>query len=373
MNWIEISRDELENNLIKIKRVYGEEQKVGIMIKANAYGHGSMEIVRCIYHGVKSFYVTDPYEAFKINNFFKENQLDNNVICVGEVQNCEVIRLVEEEIEFAIIDYSYREWPKCSISRKPRVHLFIDTGLGREGIRWDDYQTIDEILSYPFEIVGIMTHFSNAEHEGPPEYAQMQLSRYNTVLRYLHNKGINPVRHTAASVPSMLYPEARLDITRVGIMLYGYWTSIESKMICKRLYGQDFPNVKPVLSWKAKTNNIKIIPKGDYVGYDCAYLCNKTTKIATINVGYFDGYPCLFNTLGWGLVNGVRCPIIGNVMMNSMVLDITDADVDDECIVVLIGKSGKEEITVDNLAEWMGITNYDILAALKPHITRYIV
>lgn len=300
MNWIEISRDELENNLIKIKRVYGEEQKVGIMIKANAYGHGSMEIVRCIYHGVKSFYVTDPYEAFKINKFFKENQLDNNVICVGEVQNCEMIRLVEEEIEFAIIDYSYREWSKCSISRKPRVHLFIDTGLGREGIRWDDYQTIDEILSYPFEIVGIMTHFSNAEHEGPPEYAQMQLSRYNTVLRYLHNKGINPVRHTAASVPSMLYPEARLDITRVGIMLYGYWTSIESKMICKRLYGQDFPNVKPVLSWKAKTNNIKIIPKGDYVGYDCAYLCNKTTKIATINVGYFDGYPCLFNTLGWG-------------------------------------------------------------------------
>ena len=98
MNWIEISRDELENNLIKIKRVYGEEQKVGIMIKANAYGHGSMEIVRCIYHGVKSFYVTDPYEAFKINKFFKENQLDNNVICVGEVQNCEVIRLVEEEI-----------------------------------------------------------------------------------------------------------------------------------------------------------------------------------------------------------------------------------------------------------------------------------
>ena len=182
-------------------------------------------------------------------------------------------------------------------------------------------------------------------------------------------------QHLAASVPSLIFPEARKDITRLGILMYGYWTSMESKFICKEIYKKKFPDVKPVLSWKAISKNIKIIPKGDFIGYDCAYLCQKETRIATINVGYYDGYPYLFNSNAWVLVKGERCPIVGNVMMNNMVIDISNIKLEEnenEILVTLLGESERDSIDADCLARWARITNYDILSGIKAHVKRII-
>jgi len=374
-NWIEIDRTILVENIQKIKAAYGDGQRVGAMIKANAYGHGMLEVAQCTYQEVDAFYVSDAEDAIRLFDYFYENNIRKRIICVGAIGENEYCKLVRKGIEFAIVDQSFKRWDKIIEGKVGQVHIFIDTGLGREGIRWDAYSAIDEVLKFGFNIVGLMTHFNNAEHAGPPEYAVNQFKRYCTTLQYIKNKGFSVECHTAASVPSMLYPEARCDLTRLGIMMYGYWTSIESKIVSTYMYRDKFPDVKPALSWKARTASVKIIPANDYIGYDSAYFCQKDTKIATINVGYYDGYPCLFDTNAWVLVNGKRCPIVGNVMMNSMVIDISDVEIsdEDEISVILIGKSGKEEITVDDLARWAGITNYDILAAIKSHVKRILV
>ena len=375
LNWIEINKNEIVNNIKKIKKAYGSEQNIGAMIKANAYGHGLIETVSCILNYVEVFYVSDSKDAIFLYEYFKENNISKRIVCVGSIDSKEYEKLVDKGIELAIVDLNFRKWRSCVNGTKAKVHIFVDTGLGREGIRWDSQIVIDEILNRGFEIKGLMTHFNNAEHEGPPEYSVKQFERFNHVRDYLNLNNYKVESHTAASVPSLLYPNARCDVTRLGIVMYGYWTSIESKIVTKHIYKDDFPDVKPVLTWKAISNNIKIIPKGDYIGYDCAYLCEEDKRVAVINVGYYDGYPCFFNSNAWVLVNGKRCNILGNVMMNSMVIDLSGVDLleTDTVTIVLLGKSGEQEITVDDLAFWAGITNYDVLAMLKPHIERVIV
>lgn len=375
LNWIEIDKSILKDNIRKIKMAYGTVQSVGAMVKANAYGHGVLEVVQSVYEEVESFYVSSADDALLISEYLSENNIKKRVICVGAIDDNEYSVLTKKDIEFAIVDESYKNWKNIINGKIPKIHIFVDTGLGREGIRWDSFDLIDDIIKYGFDIIGLMTHFNNAEHAGPPVYAVQQFERYCNTLNYINKKGVKVESHTAASVPSLLYPEARCNITRLGILMYGYWTSVESKILSQNIYGKNFPDVQPVLSWKAQTRNIKIIPKGDYIGYDCAYLCQKDTKVATINVGYYDGYPCLFDSNAWVLVDGKRCAIVGNVMMNSMVIDISDITMtdDNEITVVLIGKSGEEEITIDDLARWARITNYDVLAAIKEHVIRKVI
>jgi len=383
-SWIEIDANIMRGNITKIRRTYeNTHQKAGVVLKANAYGHGLLVAAEAVHDLVDAIYTTAPDDAISLKTYFNSVKKYNvRIVNVGIINTEQVKALIDNNIEFALVDKTFLSWDKSIFSSNlpARIHLFIDTGLGREGIRWDEIECVQKLSEYEnCHIVGLMTHFSDAEHEGPPIYAQKQVERFyksRQLLKALVNLNIDNIElHLSASVPSVLYPAACADITRLGIMLYGYWTSVESEFVSKRIYGNNHPEVLPVLTWKATSNIIKVIPKGDYIGYDCAHLCVKDTAVAVLGVGYFDGYPYLQNTNAWVLVDGVRCPIVGNVMMNSIVVDITSIYKDDlqSVEVILIGKSGNDCITADTISSWARTINYHVLTSLGAHLERKLV
>lgn len=379
--WIEINSTKMLNNFRKMKNAYGHNQKVGVMLKANAYGHGLMESISILRNVSDMIYVLEANDALQIRRIEKESNLPQlEIAVVGNINQEEAIELAKENVAFTILNESFITWNRKAFQNTPevRVYVFVDTGLGREGLRYNDIKIIEEIKQFDnLHLEGVMTHFSNAEHDGPPVYAKLQFQRFKEASKKISELAEVPynqlVLHTSASMPSLLYPEARLDIVRLGISLFGYWTSPESEIIAQYKYPD--LDLEPILTWKAEAISIKKIPKGDFIGYDCAYKCRRDTYVAVFQVGYYDGYPYYSDKIVDILIDGVRCPILGNVMMNCIVVDITDIHLKqpNKIIATLIGQDGDESISADDLAKINNMTNYNVLASISPFIERVIV
>lgn len=376
ITWIEIEAEKLNNNINQIKKLLCDNTKTGVILKANAYGHGLKEVVEIVKNKIDIIFVTDPKDALNIRKIVESSQ---RIVVMGTIYSEITKELIENDIEIAITDLSYMNWLKNeSFNKKLKIHIFIDTGLGREGIRWNDLKPLEKLkLLKNIKIMGIMSHFSNAERKGPPTYAKLQLDRFNCAIKEVKKllSIQNLEQHMAASAPTILFSDARLDIIRLGISIYGYWTSEESRLGAEFLYGESAIKLEQPLTWKVISKNIKFIPKGDFIGYDCAHLCTRNTKVAVLPVGYYDGYPNLYNKDAWVLVNGRRCRILGNVMMNSIIIDITDLSLTEVELVeaTLLGKSGDEQIDANLLANWANSTNYNILTSIGAHIKKVII
>lgn len=369
------------NNFKKMKNTYSLSQKVGVILKANAYGHGLIECVSILRSVCDMIYVLESEDALKIRHTEEEKNLPQiGITVVGHTNQKEAVKLAKKNVAFTILNESFITWDLNAFQNTPEaaVYVFVDTGLGREGLRYDDVNVIEAVKLFDnLQLKGVMTHFSNVEHAGPPRYAQLQFQRFREASEKISELTEIPcdqlVLHASASIPSLLYPEAQLDIVRLGISLFGYWTSRESEIIAQYKY-HDL-NLEPVLSWKAEAINVKEIPKGDFIGYDCAYKCNRDTCVAVFQVGYYDGYPYYSDKIANVLIDGVLCPILGNVMMNCIVVDITDIyqETSKQIIATLIGRDGDESISADDLAKINNMTNYNILASISPFIERVII
>jgi alanine racemase len=159
----------------------------------------------------------------------------------------------------------------------------------------------------------------------------------------------------------------------VGIAMYGLWPSSETRLSARAVLGK-VPELRPVLSWHCKSQLVKWLPEGSYVGYGCTYRCPSRTRIAVLPIGYFDGYPRIASGKAYALVNGQRCPFLGRVMMNHIVLDVTRAAPESsEVIATLIGRDGEEHISADQLAAWAQTINYEIVTRLGSHLRREVI
>jgi alanine racemase len=380
-SWLEISASALLHNIQNLNKISKPSFQLGSVLKGNAYGHGLLQVFSIVRSQVDAIYLISAQDAFELRKLEREQDWQpSRLIVIGAISLNEAILCSREQIEVVIGGLEWKTYWKRLRKEKLRlkVHVHLDTGLAREGFRSENLlqdlsflKTAQDTL----HLVGIMSHFANTEDVTEQSYALSQLAEFKAMSARLKKflKIQRPLEeHLSASAGAMILPEARLSIVRVGISLYGLWPSVEAR-ISSKLVLKTPPELKPVLNWKCQSQVVKWIKKGSYVGYGCTYRCNQDTRIAVFPVGYFDGYPRIASGKAHVLINQKRCPILGRIMMNHIIVDVTQVESKNSRLeAVLIGTSGKETISAESLANWAQTIHYEVITRIAAHLPRIV-
>lgn len=337
------------------------------VIKADAYGHGAIEISKVLEDlpYLWGFAVATVDEAIELI----ESGRTKPVLILGLSFPEHYRDIIKNDIRPAVCDFDTAQQLSriaSEMGKKCRIHIKIDTGMSRIGfqVKQESAKEIKEISKLPnIEVEGIFTHFARAD-EKSKEPAFEQLKKYNEMIEMLDNIGVNvQIKHCSNSAGIVEIPEANMDMVRAGITLYGLWPSDE--------VDKNSISLKPVMSLSSRISYIKELEKGRSVSYGGKYITTKKTKIATIPVGYADGYCRGLSNKGWVLIRGQKAPICGRVCMDQCMVDVTDIEgvmVGDK--VTLLGKDGEEEITLEKLGELSGRFNYEFACLITPRVPR---
>jgi len=256
------------------------------------------------------------------------------------------------------------------------VHVKVDTGTARQGVMPEDLEAFLRLVkdARGVTLEGVSTHYANIEDTLSHDYADTQIRRFNAALAVVDRLiGRPPLIHTASTAAALLFASTHFTMLRSGIGLYGLWPSRET-MVSAREKGGAVPEFRPVLSWKTRIVQVKSLPEGSYVGYGCSYRTMRPTILGVLPIGYSDGYDRALGNRAHVLVRGRRAPVIGRICMNLCMVDLTDVPgvrLEDE--VVLIGRSGEEQISAETMAEWSGTINYEIVSRISPLLPRKVV
>lgn len=362
-SWVEVNLDNFLANLKEVRRLIGPRPDILQVVKADAYGHGAIEISQvAVNHGAAALGVANTDEGVQL----RVGGITAPVIIlspslIDEIPEILKYNLIPSVSEIAFARELQKQFHKAE--KQARIHIEVDTGMGRGGQMNDSsLPMIREIMSYNnVSVEGIFTHLSQSEKTTHHNDRQWQL--FNQLIDDLKRHHISiPSMHIANSGAILNFPSYHLDMVRPGLMTYGVFPSDETKT--KAL-------LNPVMSFKTRILLIKDFPAGCGIGYGSAFVTRRATTIATIPVGYGDGYSVLLSNTGEALIKGCRVPVVGRISMDMCTLDITDLPncrVGDE--VVLLGRQGEEEITADALALLTGTISYEILCVLGKRAPR---
>lgn len=365
----EIDLDAVDFNIKSIiKRVDGRAKLIGT-VKADAYGHGAIEVARVLEeNGVDIFSVAMLDEAINL----RKQGLDKTILMLGLTPPEYIKEALEYDVILPVV--SYAEAVKISeeakkLGKKAVVHIKLDTGMGRIGFRADCKETVDEVEKVSkldnIEINGIFTHFCTSDCKDKT-FTGIQKERFVNTVNAIEARGIHiPLKHASASAGLMDFDDMFFNAVRPGIILYGYYPSDE--VMKERL------PLKPVMSLKTYVTFIKEIEKGDSLGYGRTYIADEKRTIATIPAGYADGYNRLLSNKGRVLVNGKSAPIKGRICMDQCMVDITGIDAKEWDEVVLLGRQGNEEITADEIADIIGTISYEVLCMVSKRVPRVYI
>lgn len=378
---IEISRRAYARNVALLRAVVGPDCTVSSVVKGNAYGHGIRNVVELAEEqGIRHFSVFQAAEAVEV---LAASRLDSDAMVMGHLAPEEIEWAVENEVSFFVFDVDRLRRARDAarrIGRPARVHLDLETGMNRTGLEAGELEAALDLLessgdSLRFE--GLCTHYAGAESEGNHLRVQRQIEVFGERARRVAARGLAPrFRHTACSAATFAYPETRMDLVRVGIAQYGYWPSQETRMrFLLQQPAQDGGPVsdplRRVMRWVTSVMSVKTVEAGRFVGYGTSYLTTRSQRIATIPVGYGQGFPRVLSNLGYVLVGGRRAPVAGVVNMNLTTIDVTeieDVKVGDE--VVLIGRQGREEVSVGWFGDITRMLNYEVLVRIPREVPR---
>lgn len=386
-SWIEIDASALRHNVEVFRRVAAAAEPspgLGVVLKGNAYGHGFDQVLPVVHPHVDWIYVITAQDALRVREHERSAaRAPAKVLVLGPVSPREAVLLAEAGVCAVVGD---RSFPALADALREAggppldVHLHVDTGLGREGFLVEelgDVLGLLEPLDHALRLRGVLSHFANVEDVTEQAYALEQVRRFDEALARL-STALPPERslerHMAASAASLVLPPSRFDALRVGIALYGLWPSSETRLSARVVLGET-PALRPVLSWRCRSQAVRTLPAGSFVGYGCTFRCSEPTRVAVLPVGYFDGYPRLLSGKAHVLVNGRRCPVLGRVMMNHMIVDVTRAAGagEERVTATLLGADGDEAIHADTLAAWAETISYEIVARLGAHLRRDVV
>jgi alanine racemase len=345
------------------------------VVKANAYGHGYLEVGRLLDgRGFPLLAVHALQEAVVL----REGGIKNDILIMGYTPLADLKYVVESHFDQVVYNLETLSQLRslATTDRPARCHLKLETGTHRQGIREEQ---LDEFLnlfkeSPQLKLRGVYSHFANIEDTTDHSYAERQLDAFVGMKRKVEGSGLEvKYYHLASSAASLLFPKTHFNLARAGIALYGLWPSKET-YLSYRLAGKENQILEPVLSWKSMVAQIKTVQRGEYIGYGTSYRATADLKIAVVPIGYFDGYDRHNSNRGYCLVNGYRAPVRGRICMDLFMIDVTDIpDVSLESEVVLIGRSGDERVSAEDLADWAGTINYEIVARIGAHLTRKVV
>lgn len=363
--WIEINLENLENNINEIKKIIHDKCNIMAVVKANAYGHGMINIATKLNEiGIQDFAVATLSEAIEL----RKNNIKGNILILGYTDFKDIEYIIQYDLIQTVVDYSYaKAINRMELENKIKVHIKINTGMNRIGTSYNDIDKIIEIYNMKnIEVLGIFSHFCVADSTKKEdiEFTRQQINNFFNCINQIKEKGFDTGKtHIQSSYGILSYPEIKCDYVRPGIIMYGNYSSKGDKT-------KIIPNLKQVLSLKARITTIKEIKKGESVSYGRTYVANRTKKIATISIGYADGYPRnLSNKNVKVLINNAYAEIVGRICMDQLVIDVSNInDIQQGDIVTLIGE--EKEISVEEVASKSETITNELLCRLGDRLER---
>lgn len=368
--WAEINLTNLDYNIKNIKAKIGDREMIGV-IKADAYGHGSVKVAEVLReNGCKTFAIATLQEAITL----REAGAKEEIIMLGLTPDMYADTIVDYDITPVVCDSTNAKAISDAAAAKGKVVaglIAVDTGMGRIGYLADEIEfgveDVKKIAALPnFKIKGLFSHMSTAD-AADKTYSHGQEDKFNKFYDALTAAGITvPMKTLANSASIMELPTVHFDACRPGVILYGMYPSDEVDV--------NELSIKPVMSIKGNIVHLKDVPADFSVGYGRKYISKAPAKIATLALGYADGYPRPYSAFAKVIVNGVICPIAGNICMDQCMVDVTnvpDVKVGDE--VIIMGSDGKNTILADDIAKATGTINYEITCALGQRLPKVYV
>lgn len=365
-----VSLDAIAHNFAEMKKNIAKGTKIVAVIKADGYGHGAEAIARLIedYDYIWGFAVATPEEALQLRTF----GVKKPILILGIVFEEYFTEMIAKEIRLTVSTYEMAQKLSEEAQRQGRdvhIHIGLDTGMSRIGFadRQESVEEIKKISQLPnLKIEGMFTHFARAD-ETDRSPAIDQLNRYLNFAKLLEDAGIQiPMKHCSNSAGIIRVPEANLNAVRAGITIYGIYPSNEVE--------RDIVKLIPAMELKSHISYIKTVEPGAAFSYGGTFTAKKEMKVATIPVGYADGYPRSLSNKGWVLIHGKKAPILGRVCMDQFMVDITkipDAKAGDE--VTLIGKDGKEFISIEKFGDLSGRFSYEFACDISKRVPRVYI
>lgn len=368
--WVEISEKNLINNLGQFRKLIGKNKKLMAVVKSNAYGHGLVEVAKITQENNTDWLGVDSIdEALELKN----NGIDLPILILGYTLISRLKEAVENGFRLTIYNKETIE-ELGKLENEANVHIKVETGTSRQGVLEKDILGFVKFIKKHknINIEGLSTHYANIEDTTDHTYAKGQLNKFKEIVKLLEKDGPEiPIKHTACSAATVLFPETYFDMVRVGISMYGHWSSRETYVSSKERKRKI--ELLPVLTWKTRVAQVKTIKAGTPVSYGLTEKVSQDTKIAILPIGYWDGFDRGLSSIGNVLIGGRKCKILGRVCMNMIVVDINhveNAKPEDE--VVIIGKQKDEEITAEEIASKIGTINYEVLTRINPNILRIV-
>lgn len=343
------------------------------VVKSNAYGHGLKQSYQIFKREKPPWLgVNYPEEGLDLRDMGYQGR----IIVLGPT-NPELFATCNEgKLEVILGDFpSLKAWQ--ALKSKPLGHLKFDTGMSRQGFMPTELTQLLQSLKLedkPF-LYGVCSHFANVEDVLNHDYAELQLSRFKDIYHKLQEAQLQLVAHMASSASTLIMEPSLFAMTRIGISLYGLWPSGKARLSFHQKRPEDLPQLRPVLKWLTEVALTKNVREGEYIGYGCTYRAIQDMKLAVLPIGYYEGYPRLASGRGsYVLIRGKRCPIVGRICMNMMMVDISHlSGIHAGEPVTLIGQDGSETIHADELAEWAETIHYELVSRLHPAIPRHII
>lgn len=361
-----IDLDAVEYNYNSVRAKLPEGVKILGVIKADAYGHGAVELGRLLDDKCDFFGVACTEEALEL----KEAGIKTDILILGRVFPWDYDEIVKNDIRipiFSIEDAKALSDEAVKQGKTASFHFCIDTGMSRIGFQVNE-ESADicaQIAKLPsIKAEGLFSHLATAD-EADLSKAVSQRDKFKRFVRMLEDRGINiPIKHLNNSAGIMNFDEY-FDMCRMGIVTYGLYPSCE---VDKRLL-----DIKPVMSWYARISHIKTLEEGREISYGGTYKTTKPTKIATIPVGYADGYPRCLSNKGKIIVNGKYAPIVGRVCMDQFMANVTDIECDIGDEAVLVGAKGSAALTMEEVSESAYSFNYELPCRVARRVPRVYV
>ncbi|WP_426350124.1 alanine racemase [Alloiococcus sp. CFN-8] len=366
--WAEIDLDALAHNMREIKKASKSEEVMAV-VKADAYGHGAIDVAPVLLeNGATSLAVAVISEALEL----RRAGIEAPIMILGHTPLEYAEEIVAYDIQQTVFSFDYAQELSKEAQRqnkKVRLHIALDTGMGRIGFLPTE-ESIEEIINISkltnVSIMGVFSHFSSADEENK-SYTKEQLQKFLSFIEELKKRGINPkILHIANSAAIIDLPDTHFHEVRPGIILYGY---LPSKEVNNKVL-----DIKPVLTLKAKIVHIKTLEKDMYVSYGRIFKTERKSIIATLPLGYADGYTRLLTNKAKAIVGGKLVPVVGRICMDQCMLDITDVPslkVGDE--VILLGEDKGVHFNAEDIADLLGTINYEVLCMLGSRVPRVYI
>ena len=353
--WVEINLENLAQNIISIRKFVPKNKKIMAIVKADAYGHGAQMIAQTMLaSGIDCFGVSSIDEGLDL----RQIKIKAPILVVGAIPPWAIETAVNNDITFSIFNEEHLKACKAVYERigiKPKVHIKIDTGMNRIGVRPEcAIEFIERVQKTDYiDLKGIFSHLASAEEI---DFTKEQLNTWNEIISQIDTKGLTlHIQNTAATfaydIPS--------NMVRVGISLYGLYPDLPQST--------NKPELKPVLSLKGRITNIHTLNAGESVSYGHTYTAFKTTKLATIPIGYADGVSRLLSNKIEAKINDTKIRQVGNITMDQMMFDLEDTDAQIGDVITLING---EDLTIDNWAQILNTINYELTCRLKVRLPR---